>query len=409
MDKINAGIIGLGNRGSSNLDVVLLFDYVNIVAVCDNYADRVENAVKKIEDAGRPKPIGTTNYKEILANKEINTVLVFSSWESHVQIATEAMYKGNAVGMEVGGAYDIKECYDLVKAWEKTQVPFMMLENCCFGKKEMLTLNLVRNGVLGDIVHCHGAYAHDLRGEISHGKENRHYRLKNYIERNCENYPTHELGPIAKILDINRGNRMVKLVSLASKSLGLKRFVEKEEKNGVLKNKDLLNTEFKQADIVDTLILCENGETISLKLDTTLPRSYNREFTVQGTQGMFDETTNSVFVDGDEHWFTTERNTALQLNNADRNYYKYLPECWQNITKEQIEKGHGGMDWFCFKTFFENLRSGKPMPVDVYDAASWMAITPLSAESIEKGAFVEIPDFTKGAYKTRGRLDVEVE
>ena len=198
---------------------------------------------------------------------------------------------------------------------------------------------------------------------------------------------------------------MVKLVSLASKSMGMKRYIE--DRKDELENKDLLTTEFKQGDIVDTLILCENGETISLKLDTTLPRSYSREFTVQGTKGMFDENSNSVFVDGDEHWFTTERNTALHLNNADRNYYKYLPKCWQDITKEQIEKGHGGMDWFCFLTFFGNLRSVKPMPVDVYDAASWMAITPLSAESIEKGAFVEIPDFTKGAYKTRERLDVE--
>ena len=407
MDKINVGIIGLGNRGTSNLDVVMLFDFVNIVAVCDNYEDRVEKNIEKIVDAKRPTPLGTTDYKEILANSDIDTILIFTSWESHIKIAIEAMKAGKAVGMEVGGAYDIQECFDLVETWEKTQVPFTMLENCCFGKKEMLTLNLVRNGILGDIVHCHGAYAHDLRGEIAHGKENRHCRLKNYIERNCENYPTHELGPIAKILDINRGNRMVKLVSLASKSLGLKHFIAEEERKGILKNKDLLNTEFRQADIVDTLILCENGETISLKLDTTLPRSYNREFTVQGTRGMFDETVNSVFVDGDEHWFTTERNTALQLNNADRNYYKYLPECWKNITKEQIEKSHGGMDWFCFKTFFENLRDNKPMAIDVYDAASWMAITPLSAKSIEKGAFVEIPDFTKGAYKTRERLDVE--
>lgn len=406
MKNINIGVIGLGARGKSNLDVVMLFDYANIVAVCDNYEDRVENAIQKIEDAGRLKPLGTTDYKEILANKNIDTVLIFTSWESHVKIAIDAMNAGKAVGMEVGGAYDIQECYNLVDTWEKTKMPFMMLENCCFGKKELLTLNLVRKGILGDIVHCHGAYAHDLRGEISHGKENRHYRLKNYKERNCENYPTHELGPIAKILDINRGNRMVKLVSMASKSMGLKQYIK--DRQDTLENKELLETEFKQADIVETLIKCENGETISLKLDTTLPRSYSREFTVQGTLGMFDENTNSVFVDGDEHWFTTERNTALQLNNADRNYYKYIPKGWQDITKELIEKGHGGMDYFCFKEFFECLLEGKPMPIDVYDAAAWMAITPLSAESLEKEAFVEIPDFTKGAYKTRKRHDIEV-
>ncbi len=406
MKKINVGIIGFGQRGNSNTDVVMLFDYVNIVAVCDLYEDRVNDAIEKVKGTGRPAPFGTCDYKDVLNNKDIDTVLVFSSWESHIQIAIDAMRAGKAVGMEVGGAYDIQECYDLVDTWEETKMPFMMLENCCFGKKELLALNLARKGILGEIVHCHGAYAHDLREEVSTGKEKRHYRLKNYIERNCENYPTHELGPIAKIIDINRGNRMVKLVSLASQAKGLKQYIE--DRKDTIENKDLLNTEFKQADIVETLIQCENGETISLKLDTTLPRSYSREFTVRGTKGLFDETLNSVFLDGDKEYFEPEKYAALALNSADIHYHKYLPDAWKNITKEQIEKGHGGMDFFSFKTFFECLRDNKPMPVDVYDAASWMAITPLSAQSIETGAFVEIPDFTKGAWKTRERLDIEL-
>lgn len=306
--------------------------------------------------------------------------------------------------MEVGGAYHIQECYDLVDAWEKTKVPFMMLENCCFGKRELLVQNLVRNGILGDIVHCHGSYAHDLREEITTGRERRHYRLKNYIERNCENYPTHELGPIAKILDINRDNKMNRLISVASASMGLKKYIN--DRKDTIENLDLLNTDFNQGDIVQTIIQCENGQTISLKLDTTLPRSYSRELTVRGTNGLYDETTNSVFIDGDKEYFDTEVYSALALNNAERNYYPYLPEYWKNITKADIEKGHGGMDVYLFKTFFECLREDRPMPVDVYDAASWMAITPLSAESIEKGAFVEIPDFTKGAWKTRTRYDI---
>ena len=404
MEKINVGIVGYGKRGVGNLKTVMAMEDINIIAVCDVYEDRAENAAKAVVDAGRKEPLKFTDYKDVLKCEEVNTVLVFSSWESHVSIAIEAMKAGKAVGMEVGGAYDINECFELVETWEETRVPFMMLENCCFGKKELLALNLVRAGKFGDVVYCHGAYAHDLRKEITCGKENRHYRLENYKNRNCENYPTHELGPIAKILDINRGNKMNRLVSVASKSMGLKKYIN--DRKDTIQNKDLLNTEFKQADIVDTLITCENGETISLRLDTTLPRSYSREFTVRGTNGMFDETTNSVFIDGDTEFFETEKYSALALNSADRFYYNYLPEYWKNITQEEIERGHGGMDVYSFRTFFDCLKKGLEMPVDVYDAASWMAITPLSEESIKTGLPVEIPDFTKGKWKNRERNDI---
>jgi hypothetical protein len=46
------------------------------------------------------------------------------------------------------------------------------------------------------------------------------------------------------------------------------------------------------------------------------------------------------------------------------------------------------------------------MPLDVYDAAAWMVITCLSEKSIKEGKVVEIPDFTRGAYKVRPITDV---
>ena len=405
MEKFRVGVIGYGHRGLSNLQTVMYRDDVDIIAVCDSYEDRAQDAAKAVVSAGRKEPKAYTDYKEILKRDDIDVVLVFTSWESHVKIAVDAMRAKKAVALEVGGAYSIEECFELVDAWEETKTPFMMLENCCFGKKELLVQNLVRAGILGDIVYCHGAYAHDLRKEITEGKEKRHYRLENYKNRNCENYPTHELGPIAKIMDINRGNKMNRLVAVASKSMGLKKYIN--DRKDTIVNKDLLNTEFKQGDIVDTLITCENGETISLRLDTTLPRSYSREFTVRGTNGMYEETTNSVFIDGDEECYETEKHSAIALNNVERLYYKYIPKYWQDITKEELEKGHGGMDAYEFATFFEYLKTGEPMPVDVYDAASWMAITPLTEESIRTGLPVEIPDFTRGKWKTRERNDVK--
>ena len=195
--------------------------------------------------------------------------------------------------MEVGGASSIEECWRLVRTQEETHSKFMFLENCCYGKNEMLVRNIVNDGLFGDIIHCHGAYSHDLREEIACGKENRHYRLQQYLTRNCENYPTHELGPIAKILGINRGNRMVSMVSVASKSAGLERYINDRKDSFV--NKELIGKKFKQGDTVNTLITCAGGETISLRLDTTLPKSYSREFTVRGTKGRYEENTSSIF------------------------------------------------------------------------------------------------------------------
>lgn len=402
MKEINIAVVGCGHRGVGNIKTIMMSDdNVNIAAICDPNDQALDEAEKAITEKGRKAPLRFHDFRDALKRDDINTVLVFTAWETHVKFAIEAMRAGKAVGIEVGGACELSECYELVEAWEETKVPFMMLENCCFGKGEMQVLNMVRDGKFGDVVYCHGAYGHDLREHMLTRERSGHYRLTHYIKRNGENYPTHELGPIAKILDINRGNRMVKLVSVASKSLGLKRYIEK------VNDVDFMDTEFKQGDIVDTIITCENGETISIRLDTTLPRFYSREFTVRGTSGMYEANTNTVFMDGEPEEFDTSRYTATALNNAERFYYKYLPEYWQNVTPEEIESGHGGMDVYCFRYFFDCLRNDKPMPVDVYDAAAWMAITPLSEESIEKGCFVEIPDFTKGAYKTRERCDIK--
>lgn len=404
MQTIRVAMAGLGHRGQGNLSTVMNLPGIEITALCDLYPDRCETAVEKVRKAGGD-PFVTQDYREIMDRDDVDAVLVCSSWESHIAIAIAAMEAGHAVGMEVGGAADLSECFALVEAWEKTRVPFMFLENCCFGKNELLVLNMVKAGLFGEIVHCHGAYAHDLREEVSGGKENRHYRLHHYLTRNCENYPTHELGPIAKVLNINRGNRMVRLVSVSSKAAGLSRYVK--DRADTIKNRDLLDATFAQGDIVNTLITCAGGETISLRLDTTLPRSYSREFTVRGTKGMYEENTNSVFLDGEPESFDTNVYYRENYDSARRFEAEYLPDCWKNVTKETLEAGHGGMDVFSFQTFFQALRTGAPMPIDVYDAAAWMSISCLSEQSIAGGNIpVEIPDFTHGAWKTRAPLDV---
>lgn len=404
-EKVKMGIVGLGCRGFSLLDTILACENAEIAAVCDVYPDRVNRAFEKVCKKQKRQPAKYADYRELLADGEIETVLICSSWDEHIRMAIEAMRAGKITAMEVGGAYDVEECWELVRTYEETKTPIMLMENCCFDRFELLATSLVRAGKLGEIVHCHGAYSHDLRDEVLGGYVNRHYRLDNYKKRNCENYPTHELGPIAKLLDINRGNRMISLVSVASKAAGLSAFSETE------KNPDpsVRGIKFAQGDIVNTIITCANGETISLKLDTTLPKYYSREFTVRGTKGLCNQEANMVMVEDEcnfHEFFEPEKTLEKQLNSAER-YRDYLPSVWRDITPEEKSLGHGGMDYLMFKEFFACIKEGREFPIDVYDAASWMCITALSEQSVATGGTVRfIPDFTRGKWIKRPRKDV---
>lgn len=397
MRKIKLGMIGLGCRGYTLLETVAAVGRAEITAVCDVYADRIQKGKARVEELFGNTPAVYEDYRELLQDKNVEAVFIATPWDEHVRMATESMRAGKITAMEVCGASDIEECWELVKTYEETGIPFMFMENCCYGKFEMLTEALVRAGRLGTVVHCHGAYGHDLRDEILGGRVNRHYRLENYMKRNGENYPTHELGPIAKLLDINHGNRMVSLVSVASKSVGLEEFSLTD------KNPDptLRGAKFAQGDIVNTIITCANGETISLTLDTTLPRYYSREYTVRGTKGLCSQEANMVFLEEEmnEHEFF-EPNLTLKkyLDNAET-YTEFIPQEWKDMTEKEKEAGHGGMDFLMFRDFLDAAATGRKMPVDVYDAAAWMSVTALSEKSIAQGGAPQsFPDFTRGKW-----------
>ena len=197
------------------------------------------------------------------------------------------------------------------------------MENCCYNRDELLATAMARKGLFGKIVHCSGAYAHDLRGEVTGGKENRHYRLRNYLTRNCENYPTHELGPMAKVLDINRGNQMVSLVSMATLSWGMEQYVE-DRRDTI--NPELIGADFAQGDVIHTLIKCANGETMMLKLDTSLPRSYSREFQVRGTKGLYEQDYNAVYFDGQPEFWSRVEYVEKYKNSESEKYIKKYDE-----------------------------------------------------------------------------------
>lgn len=399
--KIKTVVCGCGHRGKGCATLMIALDKFDITAVCDPYEDKAQEVAQCLKEKSGHEVAVYTDHITMFEIEKPEATLVVTTWETHVGVAVDALRHNIAVMMEVGGAYNLEECNELVRAYEETKTPFMFMENCCYGKDELLVTSLVRNNLLGEVVFCGGAYRHDIREEIASGKDKRHYRLRNYLNRNCENYPTHELGPIAKILNINRGNRMVSLVSFASKSCGLHEYIKDKPQYEFLQE-----TQFKQGDIVQTLITCENGELISLRLDTTLPHFYGRELNIRGTKGAYNQDGNFVLIDGElVHEPVSVKSLKKIMNNAEK-YERYLPSIWRPDRKESVDLGHGEMDSFVFEAFAEAYLSGTEMPIDVYDAVAWMSITCLSEISIKENRIVTIPDFTNGAYKTRPSKDV---
>ncbi len=406
MKKVRFGVVGLGQRGHGVLNSVLLnMEDVEITALCDVYADRVETESKAVFEKYGKEPFGTLDYNELLKRGDVDAVYVACSWEDHVAVSIAALKAGKAVAMEVGGAYSIEELWELVRTYEETKTPFMFMENACYCRGELLATNMHRHGLFGTVVNCQGSYSHDLRDEISSGNIIRHYRLRNYTSRNCDNYPTHDLGPIAKLLNINGGNRMISLVSMGSKAAGLEEYI-KDHPELCEKDPTLIGRRFKQSDVFHTLINCAGGETILLRLDTTLPRYYTRDFTVTGTKGSYFMESNSVFLDGDEDLNCVAFNRE-KSDSAKKFEEEYQHPIWLELTEEQKKSGHGGVDYFEFRSFVDAYLNGEPMPIDVYDAAAGMSIAALSERSWAEGGTPQaIPDFTNGKWMIRKTRDV---
>ena len=402
MRTVHVAIVGLGHRGVGNARFVAGMEGVHVDAICDLYEDRIKAVGDYIETTFGYRPIETAEFCDLLALPEVEAVMIFTGWEAHIPLAIEAMKAGKWVALEVGGAYSVKQCWDLVRCSEDTGMPVMMLENCCYGKRELMVANMAKRGVFGKIVHCEGGYHHDLRHSVPDGFKSRSYRLRNYLNINSHNYPTHDFGPIAKILGINRGNRALSLVSMSSGSFGMEDFIARHRAD----DETLRGRDFALGDIVTTVIKCAGQETVTLTLDTSLPRFYSRGLTVQGTRGMFEENSDSIYVDDAD--MNHQEHVTLHMGNA-KDFEQYLSPLWQPENQANIKGGHGGMDGFCFSAFFDCLRRGdKNVPIDVYDTATWMVITALSAESLAAGSMpVTFPDFTNGEWIRRAPRDCD--
>ena len=399
MEKRRLGLIGVGARGRTHLDGILTErDDVVITWICDKILTRAEEAAKVVTDKMGNTPQITEDWRRLIEQPDVDAVVIASDWDNHVPATCACLRTGKKTACECGGAYTVDECWELVRAYEETGNHVMFLENCCYDRNELMVTRMVREGLFGEVVHCEGGYQHDLRDMILQGYPTNQFRVNSFMHRCCEYYPTHDLGPIAKLLNINRGNRMTSLVSMASSARGLNDFARRHPDTI---HPDTQTYPFRQGDVVQTMIRCAHGQTITLTVDTSLPRFYSRNFTVQGTRGFFAEREQTVFLDGDSH------SRGDYLNNIDKYRSEWEHPIWKRFNEARENnadnaKLHGGMDWILFDAWFDALAEGKVPPIDTYDMAAWMAITPLSEISIQNGSCaVEVPDFTRGAWIDR--------
>lgn len=416
--KVRLGFIATGFRGQSLLNEFAQRTDVEIIAFADPDLSMIADAQKVLQKYNRPKAITYTNgdydYRNLLARSDIDAVVVASPWEWHKIQGIEAMEVGKIVGMEVSGALLLDDCWEFVEAYEKTKTPIMMMENVCYRRDVMAILNTVRKGMFGELIHAQGGYKHDLRGVLFNdgitaynsgveygekGYSEAKWRTQHYIDRNGELYPTHGLGPIAVMMDINRGNRLTRLSSFSSKSRGLNKYISEHEKGGA--NHPNASIKFNQGDVVTTQIQCANGETMLLTHDTSLQRPYNLGFKLQGTEGIWEDYGWGDFNQG-HIYFENQMDHSHRWDNTQKWLEKYDHPLWKKHGQTAENAGHGGMDFFVSNAFIESIKQNIEFPLDVYDLATWYAITPLSERSIaENGQIQEIPDFTKGKWKDR--------
>ncbi|MDX1942985.1 MAG: Gfo/Idh/MocA family oxidoreductase [Saprospiraceae bacterium] len=408
--KVRLGFIGVGFRGQDHLDLALRRDDVEVIALCDIQQAMMDTALKQVTKANKPKPQvileGPYGYRKLLENKDIDAVIISTPWEWHTQMCLDAMNAKKYVGCEVITGMTVEECWELVHTSERTGMPLMMLENVCYRRDVMAVMNMVRQGLFGELVHLQGGYQHDLRNiKFNDGKTNpgigaefgekgfseAQWRTHHSIHRNGDLYPTHGIGPVAMMLDINRGNRFTQLVSYSSKARGLHNYIV--EKGG--ENHSNAKINFKLGDVVTTMIRTVNDETILLQHDTNLPRPYSLGFRVQGTEGIWMDVNSSIYIEG-------KSKAAHRWENAQPWLDQYDHPLWKKYGNDAAGAGHGGMDWFVLNAFLEAVKRKTNTPQDVYDAVTWSAITPLSESSIALGGeSVEFPDFTNGKWMYR--------
>ena len=394
-ESVRLGVIGTGNRGLSLLGTLLALPGVEVPAVCDIDPEAAGKAAETLAGAGRPRPEaytgGATDYRRLLARDDLDAVIIATPWDSHAAMAVDTMEAGKYAGVEVPAALTVRECWDLVEASERTGVPCMMLENWSFRRDNLALLQMRRAGLFGDPVHAHCAYAHDCVEWFCTPDGRQQWRGAFLERRNCDQYPTHALGPVVSWLDIGCGDMFASLTSTASGAFGINahfaRTCGPDHPNATRK--------FMQGDVVTTVIRTHGGKTIVVNNDMTLPRPYDNRWVLQGTLGIYDQHRSAVYLEGrspvSHEWEPFEPYQA-----------RHDHPWWLDMGGKAASAGHAGTDYIVLALFVRAVREKSAPPLDARDAAIMSCVVGLSEESISRGsAPVECPDFTRGAWKTR--------
>ena len=408
IDTVRIGIIGLGARGEDTISVLPHIDGIDIKAVCDLVPARAEAAKKQLQSVGfHPDTYSgkEDSWKGLCDRDDIDLVYIITPWATHVPMALYAMEHGKHAGVEVPAAQTIEECWQMVETSERTRKHCIILENVCYGFFELLTLNMARQGFFGDIIHGEGAYIHD-RFNRFFDKSQTTWRLKENINRNGNLYPTHGLGPICEIMNINRGDKMEYLVSTSSNDFMMGKMADKlAETDDFWKPYAHKNY---RGNMNTTTIRTNKGRTIMLQHDVTSPRVYSTGHLISGTRASAQKypSPERISVSAAHEWISADEYKKLEE--------KYTPEIVKKIgeaAKVWDPAGHGGIDLLLNWRLIDCLRNGLPMDMDVYDAALWSSIVPLSEWSVaNRSNSIDVPDFTCGAWeKNQHVMDIDLK
>ncbi len=392
LDRVRIGFVGVGGMGLVHLENLLLLEGVELRAICDIREAHAERARDRVVAAGQPAPAlftrGPRDFERLCAEADLDLVYTATPWEWHVPVLLAALRHGKHGVTEVPAAMTVEDCWALVEAAEKYRRHCVMMENCNYDRFELMALNLVRQGVLGEVLHGEAAYLHDLR-EIKFATEGEGlWRRAWSITHNGNLYPTHGLGPVANCMDINRGDRFLRVTSMSSPSRGLQAWQEEH----LVAEDPRRREHYRLGDQNVSLIQTARGRTIYLAHNTNNPRPYSRLQLLQGTRGIVSGWPYRVHVEG--------RSPGHRWEDAEAYYPEYEHPLWRSERIRQMDRGHGGMDFLEDYRLIECLRRGEPTDMNVYDAAALSAMVELSVRSVaQRGKPQDVPDFTRGGWQ----------
>ena len=405
LKKIRVGVIGVGARGTGAVKSLSKIPDVTVTALSDLRDERVAINQKILKDNGLPAAKGYSGspeaWRALCESPDVDLVYICTPWWWHTPMSVMAMKCGKHAATEIPAGVTVDECWELVETSEKTRRHCMMLENCCYGENELLMLNMCRRGVLGDLVHGEGAYIHEMRAskwrEEKEGGRQGRWRLEWSRKHTGNPYPCHGLGPVCQYLSINRGDALEYLNSASTDPFGLAPF-------GAAKygpESPEARFKIKQGDMNTSIIRTRRGRTIMLQHDTTSPRPYSRLNLISGTKGIVADYPLRMALEPDYHKWMDDKKLAETVK-------QYRHPLWR-ASGEKAKKagGHGGMDFIMQLRMCHCLQNGLPLDMDVYDAALWSSIVELSERSVlRRGAPIDIPDFTRGGWKTAEPLGI---